>query len=575
MAARINKQVPKLDPHLRDFRNAIYLIWEQLGLPEPTAIQYDVANFLQHGGDRKLIMGYRGMAKTYLAAAWSVHEHRLRVDEFGVSDLATIMLSAGKDHADIVSLFCMKLISEVPFYQCLLPGPEQQSSTVKFDVGPKAVMKDPSFKSAGILGASVGSRAQRVLLDDVETPNTAGTVGMRDKLRTRVDGMADLLPPEGGVITVLGTPHFEDTLYSHLTHSGYETRIYPARYPTIERAEILGNTLAPIIREALLADPSLVGQPTDPDRFDDAALLERAAPVSKAHFDRQYMLDTTTGDRESHPLSLKDLIIAPIDCDLGQSRLIWASNVIKDLDVWGLAGDRLHSPMEIENPSLMEYTGSIMSIDPSGKGKDETSFCVAKILNSQIFVPDFGGYTAGYTEATLTSLAMTAMRWKVNAIVVESNFGGGMFESLLAPVLRKVGYPCEIIPVTNTKQKELRICDVLEPLIMQHRIIIDENAMRRDAAPKPGLGDEKAMHYRLAYQISRVTRERGCLPHDDKLDALAIACSHWVEHLSRSVEDAEQEMFDEEMQKIADEWEQDTHEEPNWNSSTISGSKML
>ena len=150
-----------------------------------------------------------------------------------------------------------------------------------------------------------------------------------------------------------------------------------------------------------------------------------------------------------------------------------------------------------------------------------------------------------------------------------------MFESLLAPILRKVGYPCAIESVTHSTQKELRICDTLEPLIMQHRVVIDENAMRRDAAPKAGLGDEKAMHYRLAYQMSRVTRERGCLPHDDKLEALSMACAHWVEHLSQSVEDAEQAIYDEEMEKLVDEWDLSDKKDPNWNDDIISGSTML
>jgi hypothetical protein len=564
-----NIKVPPLDPELRDFRNAIFMIWGILGLPEPTAIQYDVADFLQGPQDRKIIMGYRGMAKTYISTAWCVHKQRLRVDDFGVSDMATLMLSAGKDHADIVSTFAMRLIREVPFYQCLAPGPDQLSSTVKFDVGPKAVMKDPSFKSAGIMGATVGSRAHEILLDDVETPNTAGTVGMRDKLRSRVDGMADLLPPEGGVITILGTPHFEDTIYTHLANSGYETRIYPARYPTVERMKHMGNTLAPIIRHALEADHSLAGQPTDPDRFDEEALLERARPVSRAHFDRQYMLDTSTGDREAHPLRLGDLIVTDVDVDMGQCKLIWASVEIPDLPVWGLHGDRLHKPAEIEGKiPFSPYTGSVMAIDPSGKGKDETAWAVGKILNSQVFIPDFGGYLSGYDEKTLHGLALKAKQWKVNAIVIESNFGGGMFESLLKPFLSKVGHHCEIISDHHSTQKEQRICDILEPLVSQHRVIIDESAMRRDAAPRSGIGDEKAMQYRMAYQISRITREKGCLVHDDKIEALSMVCGYWVEHLSRSVEDAEKETYNREMEDIARDW-YDEPSEANWTNNYL------
>ena len=79
------------------------------------------------------------------------------------------------------------------------------------------------------------------------------------------------------------------------------------------------------------------------------------------------------------------------------------------------------------------------------------------------------------------------------------------------------------------------------------------------------------MHYRLAYQMSRVTRERGCLPHDDKLEALAMAVGYWVEHLSRSIEDVQAERLDEEFQAIHDEWEEATgaYSTDNWNDGTI------
>ena len=40
------------------------------------------------------------------------------------------------------------------------------------------------------------------------------------------------------------------------------------------------------------------------------------------------------------------------------------------------------------------------------------------------------------------------------------------------------------------------------------------------------------------YQLSRITRDRGALRHDDRLDALSMACGYWVEHLAQSVDEA-------------------------------------
>lgn len=537
--------VPPLDPQLRDFRNALFVIFDELGLPEPTPLQYDFADFLQSGGDRKLVMAYRGFGKSLILDAWCVHEHRLAVEDYGRSNLLTLMTQAAGELADLASTFCKRLIEEIPFYQCLKPGTGDLSAGPRFDVGPKFPSKDPSFKSVGIFGGSVGSRATRIVFDDLETPNTAGTVGMREKLWARFEGLQDLLPAEGGRMVGAGTPHFEDSMYSRIQDDldGFETRIYPARYPTLKRAEEMGDSLAPPIREALAADPSLVGKPTDPRRFDEERLREREANAGRSHFARQYELDTSLSDRENHPLRLADLIVHNLDPELAPERLVWGSNPIEDFPVWGLRGDRLnrsvpYQAIDGKAPRMMPYTGCVMFVDPSGRGRDETSFAVSKILNAQVFVPDFGGYLDGFAETTLLALAKTAKQWGVNEIIVESNYGGGMFEELLKPHLKQVGHLCAITPTHSTGQKERRICDTLEPLLNQHRIVIDENALWRDAQPREGISEERAMFHRLAYQLSRITREPGSLRHDDRLEAVAGACAHWVEHLGRSVEEA-------------------------------------
>jgi hypothetical protein len=47
--------------------------------------------------------------------------------------------------------------------------------------------------------------------------------------------------------------------------------------------------------------------------------------------------------------------------------------------------------------------------------------------------------------------------------------------------------------------------------------------------------------------MSRVTRDRGSLAHDDRLDVLSMAVGYWVEQMSRDVDMA---MRDSKNQKI-------------------------
>lgn len=195
------------------------------------------------------------------------------------------------------------------------------------------------------------------------------------------------------------------------------------------------------------------------------------------------MLDTTLSDIGRYPLRLSDLIIHPLDLDVASPKLTWASSPElewKDLESVGLAGDRYYRPMEVAKEHVA-YTGAVMAIDPAGMGKDETSYAVVKILNSQLFLTASGGFLGGYTPSTLRALGEVAKTNKVNMIVIESNFGDGMFSQLLKPVLtEEVRYPCTIEEVKHSIQKERRIIDTLEPVMNSHKLIVSKSVVEKD-----------------------------------------------------------------------------------------------
>ena len=65
-------------------------------------------------------------------------------------------------------------------------------------------------------------------------------------------------------------------------------------------------------------------------------------------------------------------------------------------------------------------------------------------------------------------------------------------------------------------QKEVRIIDTLEPAVTAHRVIIDEEVISTESAVR---GED--LGYSLLYQWTHITRDRGCLKHDDRLDSVA------------------------------------------------------
>lgn len=103
----------------------------------------------------------------------------------------------------------------------------------------------------------------------------------------------------------------------------------------------------------------------------------------------------------------------------------------------------------------------------------------------------------------------------------------GMFASLLQPVLNAI-YPCMIEEVRNHTQKELRIIDTLEPLLNQHRLVFNYSSVEKDI--NEALVDSKRIGYSLIHQLSHITKDRGSLQHDDRLDALTIGVSYWKDY---------------------------------------------
>ena len=91
-------------------------------------------------------------------------------------------------------------------------------------------------------------------------------------------------------------------------------------------------------------------------------------------------------------------------------------------------------------------------IDPSGRGKDETGYAVLYMLNGYIFLMDWGGFRGGYDDKTLQALADIGKRFKVNEVIIEGNFGDGMYVKLFSPVMTRT-HRCTGTEVKSKGQK--------------------------------------------------------------------------------------------------------------------------
>ena len=438
----------------------------------------------------------------------------------------------------------------------MLPKQGQRDTQNLFDVSRALPDAAPSVKSVGITGQITGSRADVLIADDVEVPNNSGTQIQRDKLNEAVKEFDAILKPNGRII-YLGTPQTEMSVYNQLQDRGYIIIVYPVIYPETKlernqyRHEAYGDTLSPYIATRYDSDPEgMAGMPTDPERFDEEEIAKRRLSYGKAGFSLQFMLNTNLSDFEKYPLKVGDLILDNLDIEESSLKWSWANGQqqrLHDIPSVALKGDYFYAPLG-RSPETNKYQMACMFVDPSGRGKDETAYVILKFLNGYIFLLDAGGFKEGYDTSVLIKLATRCKFYGCTLCMVEPNFGNGMFAKLLIPVMAEHCPTCGVEDAESAKgQKEARIIDTLEPVMMRHKLIVNQQVILDDYKVY-----QKDKDYSLVYQMTRLSRERGALAHDDRIDALAMGVAYFTDCMSMKEEQGMEELAEEQLEKWLD-----------------------
>ena len=532
-----------------NFKNFLYVVFKHINLPSPTEIQYAIADELQNRESDLILNGFRGVAKSTITGIYD--SWLLDRDP---ENTQIIYVGANFEEAKKFIKFTRGLLEVVPFLNYLIPDKNggQRDNATMFDVRPAGLKVQPSCKAVGIFGNLTGNRATHIIADDIETSDNCDTQIKRDHIESQVTEFRQIVQPLRGNLLFLGTPHTELSIYNKLHDKGIPTAIFPIKFPTEQQQEKYGNKLATYIKTKIEQDPTLIDTPTDPLRFNEEDIIKLEAE-GRSKFAMQQMLDTTLSDLERYPLKCSDLIVMDCDKEIAPEKVAYgsaANQVLKDLPCNGIGTDRYYAPIPIPDIKWLKYTYKTMAIDPSGRGKDELAYGVGGVLNSQIFLLKQGGIQGGYSEDNLYLLANMAKDYKVNKIKIESNFGDGMFTALFIPILRKVGYQCEVEEVRHNTQKEKRIIDTLEPVMNQHRLIVDKKVVEDDMNSIKIYPLEKQQQYSLFYQMTRITKDRGSLNHDDRLDCLAMLVADCLEMMSVDVDAQIQQRLDDEYEQL-------------------------
>lgn len=574
----------EVHPAFEDFRNFLFLAWSHLGLPSPTRAQYEIAHRLQHGIDstepssdqgprgkhlprEDIIRCFRSLGKSYITSVYAIW----RLMRNPRDEKIMVVSATGSKSKEFVAQ-TKGILESMELVQWLLEGPRESGATRRdmadqFDVAGGSLSQSYSVAARGITGQITGSRATLLIADDIEVERNSLTEDARQRIiRIVQNDFVPITKTEHGKgdIIFLGTPQTEESVYNVLVREmDFKCFTIPVRYPTADK---LGNykltyvnsgeevnILAHYLRNQFDNEEISYGQSTD-TRFGDDELTAIESKGRSA-FALQYMLDTSLSDAERYPLKQHDLLVMALSPLKAPLQVQWGrendkENLVKDIPNIGFSGDHFLRPLFVDK-EWEQYESKVLFVDPSGRGADETAWAIVAALNGLLYVLHVGGFPGDPTEA-MTRIALDAKRFDVNTIEVEPNYGQGMWIAAFQPILSDIWKGgCTVVESEWAKgQKELRIIDTLEPVMTQHRLVIDETLARREAKADNHM-------YSLLYQLTHVTRDRGSLKHDDRLDALAGAVATYQRSMAQDVDQAAKAVvdarFDEEMEDFV-EW---------------------
>jgi hypothetical protein len=279
----------------------------------------------------------------------------------------------------------------------------------------------------------------------------------------------------------------------------------------------------------------------------------------------QFQLDTSLSDAEKFPLKMADLVVTSVNPESAPDQVVWCSdpqNVIKDLPTVGLPGDYFYSPMQLQG-EWSGFSESICSVDPSGRGTDETAAAYISQKNGYLYLHEMRAYRDGYSDTTLLDILRGCRKYGVTKLVIETNFGDGIVGELFKKHLQNTRQAIDVEEVRANVRKEDRIIDSLEPVLNQHRLIVDRSVIEWDYKSNSDEAPELRLMYMLFYQMSRMCREKGAVKHDDRLDCLAQGVKYFTDAMSISANESIRMREAEEWKDMMDAWMDDPQQAVN------------
>ncbi len=450
--------------HPVDFR-VFLILWNRVQGQDTPRIHLRMADWLQGrwvGGDRRLLlMAFRSCGKSTIVgvfATWLLYAD---------PNLRILVLAAEGTLARRMVRNVRRMIERHPLTASLKPPNADQWAGERFTVLRNLELRDPSMMARGVDANITGSRADIIICDDVEVPNTCDTVEKRRALREILSELDFILTP-GGTILYVGTPHSWFTLYAD-----------QARFEIGEAKPFLDGY-------ARLKLPILEpdGQSAWPERYslDDIERMRSGAGNNK--FTSQMLLQ---------PVNISEGRLNPALLRHYDTGL----DFIKPLNRLEIAGQKIVSCSAYWDPAFGGGDGSVLAILFADEDGELWLHQVAYLKS---------GMAGDEATGQCHQVVALAKSLYVPSITVETNGIGKFLPQILRRELGKARVPCAVLERSNARPKDLRILEAFETVMAARLLHIHADILKTP--------------FMTEMQEWRPGATRG---HDDGLDAVAGA----------------------------------------------------
>jgi len=379
------------------------------------------------GGRGCLLMAFRGSGKSTVVGvfcAWL-----LACDP----DTRVLVLAAEHALATRMTRAVKRGIERHPLTRGLKPRRPEQWAADQITVARRLDSRDPSLVARGITGNITGSRADVIICDDVEVPNTCDTALKRDRLRARLGDLDYILTP-GGLMVYVGTPHAYESIYAaEARPEAGETRPFLDGFARLE---------IPLL--------DVRGRSAWPQRFTPAVIEQVRRRQGPNAFASQMQL---------RPVNLADSRLDPDRLRRYDDDLVFSEAAGRP--VLRLAGRRLVSASCWWDPALGDPArGGDSSVIAALFTAEDGSYWLHRIAyltsaeGAEDAATDLCGQVAGFVRDL-----------DVPAVTVETNGLGRFLPGLLRKALREAAVGAAVIEHASYRPKALRIVAAFDPVL--------------------------------------------------------------------------------------------------------------